>query len=40
MTGIDMTELLTRCRDDQANKIVDIYFKEVSKIIVQFIPFR
>jgi hypothetical protein len=35
----DMTELLARCRDDQANKVINIYFKEVSKIIVQFIPF-
>ncbi len=35
----NMTELLSRCRDDQANKVIDIYFEEVSKNVVQFIPF-
>ena len=35
----DMTKLLARCWDDQANKVVDTYFKEVSKIIVHFLLF-
>ena len=39
-TRTTMTELLTRCWDDKANKVVNIYFKEVSKKTVQGIPFR
>jgi hypothetical protein len=34
-----MTELLTQCRYDKANKVVDIYFEEVLKTIVQGILF-
>ncbi len=36
---VNMPELLMRCRDDKANKVVNMYFEEVSKTIVQFIPF-
>ena len=35
----NMTELLTRCRDDKANKVVNIYFKKVVKNPDQFVPF-
>jgi len=35
----NMTELLTQCRYDKANKVVDIYFEEVLKTIVQGILF-
>ena len=35
----DMTELLTRCRYDKATKVVDIFFEEVLKKIVQGILF-
>jgi hypothetical protein len=35
----NMTELLTRCRDDKANKVVNIYFKKVAKNPDQFVPF-
>ena len=34
-----MTELLTRCWDDKANKVVNIYFKKEVKNPDQFVPF-
>jgi hypothetical protein len=36
----NMTELLTRCRDDKVDKVVNIYFEEVSKNLVEGISFR
>ena len=34
-----MMEMLTRCQDDKANKVVNIYFKKVVKNPDQFVPF-
>jgi hypothetical protein len=35
----NMTELLTGCRDDKANKIVNIYLQKVAKNPGQFVKF-
>jgi hypothetical protein len=35
-----MTQVLARCRDYKADKVVHIYFEEVLKKLDQFIPFR
>jgi hypothetical protein len=34
----NMTELLTKCQDDKANKVVNMYFKKVAKNPDQFVP--
>ena len=35
----NMTELLTRCRDDKANKVINLCFKKVATNPDQFVPF-